>query len=115
MSNFCGNICGVDNNNEMEIDVRKKYRSSSTIIRNSRERRIETGSDNKEYVVDYFLYKVDRDPEIENSNEHRGSILSRERYMRGQNLYMMDNGDHSGKVRKVLGIIFIAKFSTQSN
>ena len=103
MSNilFCGNICGVDNSNEMEIDVRKKFRSSSTIVRNSREKRIETGSDNKEYVVDYFLYKVEREPELENSNEHGGSILSRERYMREHNLYMIENGDHLGKVRKV--------------
>jgi hypothetical protein len=102
MSNFffCGNICGVDNNNEMEIDVRRHMRSSSSILKNSRERRIETGSDNKEYVVDYFLYKVDKDSDVENSNEHRGSILSRERYMREHNLYMIEKNDHIGKVRK---------------
>lgn len=113
---FCGNFCNADDKQEMEIDMRKSIRSSSMIARNSRDRRIEMGSDNREYVVDYFLYKVNKDTDSNFSKKQMGLSTNRGRVNEEPNFYFSTRADSTGKVNNKFNCIkFILIYSLISD
>ena len=70
---FCGNFCSVENKNQNEIEIPSSVRSKSNSKRNSRLIRLEKASENKEYMVDYFLYKNEKESDVNHKRSPKGS------------------------------------------